>query len=126
MKSNNGDVHRLGERVPPQPHQLGVARIEGVRKAGGRKKAAYCAASVLVLLSTPALAYLDPGTGSLILQMLVAGVFGALIYIRFAWDRTRQFLLRLFGRQDTIDGHSAPDEAASTMDALSDDEPKAG
>ena len=122
MKSTNGDVHRLGDRVlPPQPHQLGVARIEG-----GKKKAAYGAASALVLVSTPASAYLDPGTGSLILQMLVAGLLGAFVYIRFAWDRTRQFLLRLFGRQDTADGHSAPDEAASTLDGLSDDGPKAG
>lgn len=54
------------------------------------------ALAVLALSPTPAMAYLDPGTGSFILQMLIAGFLGAILYVRLAWDRTRLFFTRLF------------------------------
>jgi len=40
--------------------------------------------------------YLDPGTGSLILQVLLAGVLGAGIIVRIFWKRIRS----LFGKKD--------------------------
>ena len=57
------------------------------------------AAHALALAPTTAYAYLDPGTGSFILQMLIAGLLGAILYVRLAWDRTRQFFARLFSRR---------------------------
>ena len=43
-------------------------------------------ASLLAVLSvasvTPALAYIDPGTGSMVVQMALAGIAGALFYFR--------------------------------------------
>ena len=39
-------------------------------------------------------AYLDPGSGSILLQLLVAGALGALIVLRTSWGRIR----KLFGR----------------------------
>jgi hypothetical protein len=39
-------------------------------------------------------AYLDPGTGSLALQMSVAGMLGALFMLKGYW---RQFKHKLFG-----------------------------
>ena len=39
--------------------------------------------TVLVVASvTPAMAYIDPGTGSMVVQMALAGIAGALFYFR--------------------------------------------
>jgi len=38
-----------------------------------------------------AYAYIDPGAGSMLLQMLVAGVAGALFTIRIYWQRVKAF-----------------------------------
>ena len=63
------------------------------------KKFILVAAYALTLAPATAYAYLDPGTGSFILQMLIAGLLGAILYVRLAWDRTRQFFARLFSRR---------------------------
>ncbi len=41
--------------------------------------------------SNPALAYLDPGTGSMILQLLLGGVAGALVVGKLYWQRVKDF-----------------------------------
>ena len=38
------------------------------------------------------LAYLDPGSGSLLLQGLVAGVASAAVFARLYWRRAKRFL----------------------------------
>ena len=43
-------------------------------------------------------AYLDPGTGSMILQLVVAGVLGALFTIKTWWRQICGFVKGLFGR----------------------------
>jgi hypothetical protein len=43
-------------------------------------------------------AYLDPGTGSFMLQMLLAGILGALLYIKLAWHNVKSFFQRRFSR----------------------------
>lgn len=47
--------------------------------------------------------YLDPGSGSYLLQLLIAGVMGALLMLRVYWSRVKGFVLRLFGRPVTED-----------------------
>ncbi len=44
----------------------------------------------------PAHAYLDPGTGSMMLQLLLGGVAGALVVLRLYWYRIKNS--RLFRR----------------------------
>jgi hypothetical protein len=39
-------------------------------------------------------AYLDPGTGSMALQLLIAGLVGVLATVRLYWDRVRTFFVR--------------------------------
>jgi hypothetical protein len=39
------------------------------------------------------LIYIDPGTGSIILQAIVAGVAGVSLFIKYGWRR----MLRFFG-----------------------------
>ncbi len=42
-------------------------------------------------LSTPAYAYLDPGTGSSVLQLLLGGTAGAVMVGRLYWDKIKGF-----------------------------------
>lgn len=46
---------------------------------------------VLTVLSLdkPALAYLDPGTGSMLLQLLLGGVAGAMVVGKLYWQRIK-------------------------------------
>ena len=37
-------------------------------------------------------AYLDPGTGSFFLQMLIGGIAGSLVAIKMYWARVKAFL----------------------------------
>jgi len=46
------------------------------------------------------MAYLDPGSGSYLLQLLIAGLLGSLFVIRASWDRIKTFFRRLFSRRD--------------------------
>lgn len=52
----------------------------------------------LVFFSPPALAYLDPGTGSILLQGLIAAVAAAVTYAGLYWRKIKAFFLRLIGR----------------------------
>jgi hypothetical protein len=49
----------------------------------------------VVGITSPAYAYLDPGTGSMLLQMLLGGVAGALVVGKLYWHRVKAF----FGRR---------------------------
>ena len=54
--------------------------------------------------STPAYSYVDPGTGSLILQGVIAAVAGAAISLRLYWGRLRSL----------FSGKTADDDTAPT------------
>lgn len=56
--------------------------------------------SVFVLASSaPAWAYLDPGTGSMMLQLVLGGVAGALVVGKLYMQRAREFI-RNIGRRN--------------------------
>ncbi|MFP3854757.1 MAG: hypothetical protein ACLFWD_10755 [Anaerolineales bacterium] len=44
-------------------------------------------------------AYLDPGSGSYLLQLLIAGAMGALLMLRIYWGKVKGFFARLLGRE---------------------------
>lgn len=48
---------------------------------------------------TPAHAYLDPGTGSMIIQMAIAGFLSALFTIKMYWYRIKATINRMLGRE---------------------------
>jgi hypothetical protein len=54
------------------------------------------AAMLVGTLTSTSHAYLDPGTGSLILQVLLGGVAGVALAGKLYWQK----LMSLFGRQD--------------------------
>jgi hypothetical protein len=48
--------------------------------------------------------YLDPGSGSYLLQLLIAGLLGAAFALRMFWGRIKGFFSRIFfGGQDEED-----------------------
>lgn len=49
------------------------------------------AAIISVASSEPAFAYIDPGTGSMILQGIIGGVAGGLFIMRTYWARVVSF-----------------------------------
>ena len=65
--------------------------------------------AMIVLMPRSAHAYIDPGTGSFILQMLVATLLGALFTMKL-WFRTAKiFFGRLFGSKSVAPATTEPD-----------------
>lgn len=62
--------------------------------------------------SVPAHAYLDPGTGSMILQIVIGGVAGVALAGRFYWHR----LLVLLGVRSEPHAEPRPEEISSRAD----------
>jgi hypothetical protein len=58
------------------------------------KASAALAAIASTASATPASAYLDPGTGSMLLQMILGGVAGALVIGKLYWQRIKDFVAR--------------------------------
>jgi hypothetical protein len=56
-------------------------------------------ALLLFLFPGEAHAYLDPGTGSYIIQVAIATFVGALFAIRLFWGRIKAFFRRRFSHQ---------------------------
>jgi hypothetical protein len=67
-----------------------------------------------LLFTEPAWAYLDPGTGSMMLQLLLGGVAGALVVGKLYWYRLRGFVTSRFSGKSSHASASvrtdAPDE----------------
>ena len=42
---------------------------------------------LLFVCASPAYAYVDPGTGSMMIQLLLGGVAGVIVLIRLSWQR---------------------------------------
>ncbi len=55
--------------------------------------AAFIAGTLLDLLRTKQ-AYLDPGSGSYLLQLLIAGLLGGAFAIRASWGKIKNFFRR--------------------------------
>lgn len=51
------------------------------------KKAAILCLAIWSIQISPAYAYMDPGTGSLLLQGLLGGIAGAAVFIRIYWHK---------------------------------------
>jgi len=43
-------------------------------------------------------AYIDAGTGSLIIQVLIAGLLGGLFLLKIFWSKVKAFFKKLFSR----------------------------
>ena len=75
--------------------------LAGMRAAARRKARVLWGLSAALLLAAPqAQAYLDPGTGSIILQGLIAALVAGLFYVRTAWTRIKSLFRRKPGPED--------------------------
>ena len=72
-----------------------------------------------ILLAEPSYAYLDPGTGSIILQSLLAGIAVTIGVLRLYWYRCKAFLSGL--RKKSV-GQVNKDEQKIGQDAEITDE----
>lgn len=53
----------------------------------------------LLLLSNPVYAYLDPGTGSVILNLIIGAIAGLLSFVSFYWQKTKTFFKKIFTKE---------------------------
>lgn len=54
----------------------------------------------LVMQCTHAHAYIDPGTGSLVLQVVVGAVLGGLFFLKMFFRKIVTFFRKLFAKKD--------------------------
>ena len=47
----------------------------------------------------PAYAYIDPGTGSMIVQILVGGIVGGLVAIKLYWRKFKTYIAEMSGKK---------------------------
>jgi hypothetical protein len=62
-----------------------------------------------LLIAPPAYAYLDPGTGSYIFQLLLAAFVGLAFVIKVFWARIKGFFAKIFTGDETR-REQAPDD----------------
>jgi hypothetical protein len=76
-----------------------------VKSASGRPASALLLL-ILLLLVLPSIAhaYLDPGTGSYVVQLLIGGLLGGLFALGVFWRRVVAFFKRLLKRGDSNHG----------------------
>jgi len=86
--------------IPPSPFGRGV-----------REKEERCSILLDVLLSIlgDKQTYLDPGSGSFLLQMQIAGLLGAALVLLTQWSKIKKFFNRKNVKEETKDEDS--DEA---------------
>jgi hypothetical protein len=65
----------------------------------------------------PAWAYLDPGTGSMMLQLLLGGVAGAMVVGKLYWQRLREFVTSRFSGKASERAQGTHVSASSRADA---------
>ncbi len=53
-----------------------------------------------LIFSEEAYAYLDPGTGSYILQLIIAGLLGGLFALKMFWSKVKNFFVNVFSRRN--------------------------
>ena len=54
---------------------------------------------ILICFPQSGFCYIDPGTGSFVLQMIAAAFLGALVMIKIFWNKIKIFFLNLFGKK---------------------------
>ena len=57
-----------------------------------KSKPRFWAVLAVMLAPTSAFAYLDPGTGSMLLQVILGGVAAATVALKLYWQRIKQAL----------------------------------
>lgn len=51
---------------------------------------------IQIMTASTAYAYIDPGTGSYLFQMLIAGLLGSAFAIKMAWRNVKTYISQIF------------------------------
>jgi len=54
---------------------------------------------LIFVFSKDSYAYLDPGTGSYIFQLIIAGIIGGMFSIKIFWNKIKASLANLFSKE---------------------------
>jgi len=54
---------------------------------------------IFATFSLPAYGYIDPGSGSYLFQILIAGLIGFIFYIKTTLKKVIQFIFRFFSKK---------------------------
>jgi hypothetical protein len=73
-----------------------------------RKSTLLASFAIFIMATDNAYAYLDPGTGSIILQAIIAGVASTIFAVRMYWSRIKE----KFGMSRASDDDQGPSEPA--------------
>jgi len=68
----------------------------------------FSASFVFFLFTTPVLAYLDPGTGNIIIQAILAFIATTITTLSFYWTKVKLFFLKFF-KKEKIDKEKKTD-----------------
>lgn len=55
--------------------------------------------SVLMVISQPVYAYIDPGTGSMLVQAIIAFIAAAGVFLGMFWNHVKSLLKKLFDQK---------------------------
>lgn len=87
----------------PTSFQDVVDTSSQIRKSFMLKRKLYYSLILIVVLqltlSQNAFAYLDPGTGSYVFQVLIATFIGGLFTIKMYWQKIKNFFSNLFSKK---------------------------
>jgi hypothetical protein len=64
----------------------------------------------------PVCAYIDPGTGSLVLQIILGSALACLVALKMYWRQFKGFAGRLIGRRSRNTGGQKPDKTGAEAD----------
>jgi hypothetical protein len=62
------------------------------------KRIAITSTFVLILLAGKAQAYLDISTGTYMFQIVIAGLFGAILSLKLFWGNVRKYIISISSR----------------------------
>jgi hypothetical protein len=97
---NSAFVLSLIERLHVKVHQKcsnqkGRVGVRYAQKLGG---SLLLAVVLLLILTRDSFAYVDPGGGSFVLQLIVAGLIGAALAVKALWQNIKRFFSKLLSR----------------------------
>ena len=75
-----------------------------------------CICTVMLTGPRSAYAYLDPGTGSMLIQMLIGGIVAAMFTIKMYWYNLKSFIRRKLGKENTQISEDLNNNTANKQD----------
>ena len=76
-------------------NQKGRVGVRYAQKSGG---SLFLAVMLLLILTRDSFAYVDPGGGSFVFQLIVAGLIGAALAVKALWQNIKRLFSKLLSR----------------------------